>query len=65
MTNKRMETRNKRTRIIKRLLALDCVHKIAIDEQITASYVGQIAAREAIERCNHNRPRANCIRITL
>lgn len=64
MTNKRMETINKRTRIIRAILDGACLYQIAKDEGVTHSHINQIANNEKLDHCNHNYPQINCVNIT-
>lgn len=64
MTNKRMETINKRTRIIRAILDGECLHKIAVDEGVCQPWINQIANDEKLDHCNHKYPRVNCVNIT-
>ncbi len=62
MTTKRMEEINRKTRILRSLRALECVHEIATREQVTDSYVGLVANKAHIPRCNHINRGRKCIK---
>jgi len=64
MTTKRMEELNRRTRIVKALLAGECKYEIAKREGVWPQGVSAIAYREAIEVCTHARAGHHCVKPT-
>jgi len=53
VTTEQMNAMNRRTRIIKRIKAGDCLHVIANDERVTYKHVNQIARSAKLPHCNH------------
>ncbi len=64
MTTKRMEEINRKTRILRSLLAGECKYAIALRERVTAKYIEWVGKREAIQYCNHAGVGYKCVKPT-